>query len=252
VAYVVVTHVHLDHAGGAGALLRELPAARLVVHPRGARHLVDPTRLVEGARVVFGERLERFWGLPVPVPEERLLVPEDGGRLRLGGGHTLRFLDAPGHARHQYAVLDEGTGHLYAGDELGVRYPWLGTPERDYVFANTAPNQFDPEVMARSVARLRDLRPEAVLLTHFGAARMPIAELAERVARQARQFAALGEGEPPPDWREVRRRLVELFRRDMEEAGLPWSEETARLLEVDFDICAHGIAEYHRRRAAGA
>ena len=114
IAYVIVTHIHLDHAGGAGVLLPHLPAAQVVVHRHGARHLSDPSRLVAGARRVFGDKLDTYFGLPEPVPEARLLVPEPGADLDLGGGHRLRFFDAPGHARHQHMILDTGTGSLFS------------------------------------------------------------------------------------------------------------------------------------------
>ncbi|HEX6989015.1 MAG TPA: MBL fold metallo-hydrolase, partial [Bacillota bacterium] len=144
VAYVVVTHVHLDHAGGAGTLLRELPSARLVVHTAGARHLVDPTRLTEGSRAVFGERLDRYFGVPDPAPADRVQAVDDGQILDLGAGRRLRFLEGRGHARHQHMILDEGTGLLFSGDELGVRYLPACGDGRDYVLPSTVPNQFDP------------------------------------------------------------------------------------------------------------
>lgn len=249
VAYIVVTHVHLDHGGGAGILARHLPRARVVVHPRGARHLVDPRRLVAAAREVFGERLEAYWGLPEPVPEARLEVPEDRGRLPLGGGHVLRFFDAPGHARHQYMILDEGTGSLFSGDELGVRYPTL-REEPDYVLPSTAPNQFDPDAMVRSTELLRALRPERVLFGHFGLGTLPVEALARRIREQVEAFVALvADGET--DWREVRRRLEAHVRRDLEAAGLAWDEEARRALEDDLEICARGLAAYAAQRAQG-
>lgn len=249
VAYIIVTHIHLDHAAGAGTLARELPGARVVVHPRGARHLEDPTRLVQGARMVFGERLEELFGIPEPVPADRLLSPGDGEYLDLGGAHRLRIIDAPGHARHQFMLLDEGTGALFSGDELGVRYPSLSRRlGRDYVLPSTAPNQFDPEAMIRSARSLAELRPQVVLFSHFAAGGLEPGELAERIEEQVPCFVACGvvDGEPAPQ-PVVRKRLAEHIRRDAEAHGLPW-DEVEPAVAIDLEICSHGIAYYHQQR----
>ena len=250
VAYIVVTHIHLDHAGGASAMLRHTPEARVVVHPRGARHLLDPTRLIAGARAVFGDNLETFFGLPEPVPESRLLVVEDRTSLDLGGGHRLRFIDAPGHARHQHMILDEGAGALLAADELGERLPEIAD---DYVMVDTAPNQFDPDAMLRSARRLLELRPEAILLAHFGRYPRSYDLLYERLAQEVPVVAALGEirgRRAAPD--EVTAALVEHVRRDLAQRGIAWTGEIEGILRERLAISAQGIADYHARRAAGS
>jgi glyoxylase-like metal-dependent hydrolase (beta-lactamase superfamily II) len=121
VDYVLLTHVHLDHAGGAGALMRELPHAVAVLHPRGAPHMIDPTRLIAGSRAVYGERLEALYGTLLPIPAERVRVVEDGERLTLGG-RTLELIHVPGHALHHYAVIDEAHASIFAGDTFGISY----------------------------------------------------------------------------------------------------------------------------------
>lgn len=248
VAYIIVTHIHLDHAGGAAAMLRHMPEARVVVHPRGARHLLDPSRLVAGARAVFGENLETFFGVPEPVPESRLLVVEDGTSLDLADGHRLRFIDAPGHARHQHMILDEGAGALFAADELGERLPEIAD---DYVMVDTAPNQFDPEAMLRSARRLRELRPEAILFSHFGRYPRSYDVLSERLAHEVPLVAALGEIDgrrATPD--EVTAALVEHVRRDLAQRGISWTDEVRTVLQERLAISAQGIADYHARRSA--
>ncbi|ADU52092.1 Zn-dependent hydrolase, including glyoxylase [Thermaerobacter marianensis DSM 12885] len=252
VAYIVVTHIHLDHAAGAGTLARLLPRAQVVVHPRGARHLQNPGRLVEGARSIFGDRLESLFGLPEPVPAERTLVPEANQTLDLGGGHRLRFIEAPGHARHQYMILDEGTGALVAGDELGVRYPSLSARiGRDYLLPSTAPNQFNPDAMLRSARAVPALRPAVMLLPHFAAAQMTPEEVAQRMEEQVPLFVACGvvDGRPATP-EETRRRLAEHIRRDAEAYGLDWAE-VEPAVALDLHICSIGIADYHQRRAQG-
>ena len=246
VAYIVLTHIHLDHAGGTGGLLSHLPAARVVVHRRGAKHLVDPGRLVAGARAVFGDKLEAYFGLPEPVAEARLLVPEGEGELDLGGGHRLRFFDAPGHARHQHMILDTGAGCLFSGDELGGCFVNIAN---DYVLPDAAPNQFDPDAMVRSARLLLALRPGAVLLGHFGRYPRDCASLSGRLCDQVEAFAALGRANShPPTVEEVRSRLAEHVRGDLEGWGLNWSPALERELAEHLDVSAQGIVDYHVRR----
>jgi glyoxylase-like metal-dependent hydrolase (beta-lactamase superfamily II) len=250
VAYIVVTHIHLDHAAGVGHMLAHTPDARVVVHPRGARHLIDPSRLVTGARAVFGAHLEEYFGIPLPVPEARLLVMEDGGTIDLGGGHVLRFLDAPGHARHQHLVFDAGARALLSGDELGERLPDIAD---DYVIPDTAPSQFDPDAMLRSVQRMRDLRPEAVLFSHFGRYPRPYGELADRLRREVPAVAALGliDGRrASPE--EITAALITHVREDLAARAIAWTPGIRALLEERLAISAQGIADYHTRRAGGA
>lgn len=249
VAYVIVTHIHLDHAAGVGHMLAHMPDARVAVHPRGARHLSDPSRLINGARAVFGEHLEQYFGIPTPVPESRLLIVEDGATIDLGGGHVLRFIDAPGHARHQHMVFDSGGRALFSGDELGERLPDIAD---DYVIPDTAPNQFDPDAMVRSAQRLRDLRPESVLLSHFGRFPGSSAALADRLVREVPAVAALGivDGRrAAPE--EITAALIAHVRRDLAARAIPWTPQISGLLEERLAISAQGIADYYERRAAG-
>ncbi len=246
IAYVIVTHIHLDHAGGAGALLRHLPAAQVVVHRHGARHLADPSRLIAGARQVFGDNLDTYFGLPEPVPEARLLVPEGGGELDLGGGHRLRFFDAPGHARHQHMILDTGAGCLFSGDELGGRFVDVAS---DYVLPDTAPNQFDPDAMLRSARLLVTLRPDAVLFSHFGRYPRDCDALSRRLQEQVETFVALGRTDgTPPTWEQVHARLTEHVRRDLAAQGVTWTRTVEGALAEHLEVSAQGIVEYHARR----
>ena len=167
VDYVMVTHVHLDHAGGAGTLMRELPSAKLVVHPRGARHMIEPSKLIAGATAVYGEEeVARSYGEIAPVPAERVVEAPEGTELRLGH-RTLRFLDTPGHARHHYAVVDETARGVFTGDCFGLSYRDLDTDEGPWIFPTTTPVQFDPEAMHATIDRIAELGLDYVYLTHF-------------------------------------------------------------------------------------
>lgn len=167
VDYVIVTHVHLDHAGGAGAMMAALPNARLVVHPRGARHMVDPTALVAGASAVYGaDTVRRTYGELLPVAAERVIEAADGHVVDLAG-RPLVCLDTPGHARHHLCVWDARAAACFTGDTFGISYRELDTEQGPFIFPTSTPVQFEPEAMKTSIARLLTLGPRAMFLTHY-------------------------------------------------------------------------------------
>lgn len=166
---VILTHVHLDHAGGAGRLMGALPNARLVVHPRGAPHMADPAKLSASARAVYGDALfarDHGDGL-LPVPAARIDAVEDGAIIDIGG-RPLRCVDTPGHARHHLAVWDEATSAWFTGDVFGISYRELDTAQGAFAIPTTSPVQFDPVEMQDSVRRILAVEPAAAWLTHYG------------------------------------------------------------------------------------
>ncbi|HSP64787.1 MAG TPA: MBL fold metallo-hydrolase [Candidatus Deferrimicrobium sp.] len=172
--WIVVTHIHLDHAGGVGDIAAAFPNATVVVHERGARHLLDPTRLIDSAARVYGPLLDDLYGRMLPVPEDRLVAAADGHRVDLGNGHFLTMVDSPGHAKHHHAVLDEHTGTLLVGDAVGVKLPDVGV-----LRPATPPPDFDLEQATASLRRFAELHPELVVLTHYGPVQQPMETLAE-------------------------------------------------------------------------
>lgn len=173
VRYVIVTHVHLDHAGGAGLLMEALPNAEMVVHPRGAPHVIDPSKLLAGAGAVYGEQaLRQQFGDVRPVPESRVIQVEDGSELALGT-RRLHFLDTPGHAKHHLCVWDPYSGGIFTGDTFGLSYRELDTDEGPFIFPTTTPVHFDPDAMHASIARLMSLEPDRAFLTHYGMVEQP-------------------------------------------------------------------------------
>ncbi|WP_417471508.1 MBL fold metallo-hydrolase [Luteimonas mephitis] len=168
VDWLILTHVHLDHAGGAGALMRELPNARLVVHPRGAPHMVDPSKLVAGATAVYGEAaFARHYGTLLPVPSERVVEAADGHVVELAG-RPLLCVDTPGHARHHIAVWDAASRGWFSGDIFGLSYREFDTAQGAFIVPTTSPVQFDPGEMLASLRRMLAAEPAAVYLTHYG------------------------------------------------------------------------------------
>ena len=162
VTRIIVTHIHFDHAGAAGALLCDHPNARLSVHPVGLPHLVDPSRLVSSATRIYGERMDELWGPIVPAPDDRVDALRDGESLR-AGGRDLRVMFTPGHAAHHAALFDESTGTLFTGDVGGVRIQ--GTT---FASVPTPPPEFDIDAWRTSIQAMLDVHPARLALTHFG------------------------------------------------------------------------------------
>jgi glyoxylase-like metal-dependent hydrolase (beta-lactamase superfamily II) len=173
-AGLAVTHIHLDHAGGVGDVAAAFPNATVYVHERGARHLVDPERLVRSAAMVYGELLDSLYGRLRPTPTERVHVLADGEAIEVGGGRRLLTIDSPGHAKHHLALHDSESGLLFAGDAVGVRLPKIGV-----LRPATPPPDFDLHHALRSLQRFRECRPAGVALAHYGLVPDPDAILAE-------------------------------------------------------------------------
>lgn len=202
VDYVILTHIHLDHAGGAGTMMAAMPNARLVVHPRGARHMAEPSKLLAGVEAVYGkQRTRELYGELKPVAAERIIEAHEGTAISLAG-RKLLCLDAPGHARHHIVIHDIASRGIFTGDTLGIAYRELYVDGRPFLFPTTTPSQFEPEALAASIERIGALAPQAAYLTHFGqmldpCARIPalLRQLGEfvRIAREAAQKVPAGD-----------------------------------------------------------
>lgn len=176
--YVLLTHAHLDHAGGAGQLAQTARRAVFVAHPRAARHLADPARLIDGARAVYGERYDSLFGQVLPIAKERLITRTDGGALDIGD-RTLAFYDTPGHAKHHYCVHDPARGAIFSGDALGIRYVKRFTGEDfEFIMPSSSPTDFDPFGVQHTVDKLSELGAEVVYHAHFGPSPAPEALVA--------------------------------------------------------------------------
>ena len=178
-ATVVVTHIHLDHAGGAGDIAAMFPAAQIVVHQLGARHLADPSRLMASARLVYGDALDRLFGVLSPVPADRIVALEDTGTVDLGGGRRLDSHYSPGHAKHHVGLIDSDSGDLYVGDAAGVYIPDTGD-----LRPATPPPDFDLEIALASLRKFASLRATRLLFSHYG----PVTPVAETLDRSAEEI----------------------------------------------------------------
>jgi len=165
--WVILTHVHLDHAGGAGLLMQHLPNARAVLHPRGARHMIDPGALIAGATAVYGaDEIRRSYGDLVPIPAERIDIANDGHVIGLAG-RKLVCLDTPGHARHHFCVWDERSRAFFTGDTFGLSYREFDTDKGAFILPTSTPVQFDPDALKVSIRRMLDHAPRQMFLTHY-------------------------------------------------------------------------------------
>jgi len=245
VSHVLVTHVHLDHAAGAGALLARLPAARLVVHPRGARHMIDPSKLLAGAAEVYGgmDAIRLLYGDVVGAPADRVQEAPDGTVVDVGG-RRLVLQDAPGHAKHHYVVHDPATRGFFTGDTFGISYREFDVDGRPFLFPTTTPVQLDPPALRASVERMLAERPERMYLTHYGMieGEIPRAAAALLSAVDGHVAAARAAPEGPGRQAAIReglaRQLLALL------AAHGWRgtrEEALAAFAVDLDLNAQGL-----------
>jgi glyoxylase-like metal-dependent hydrolase (beta-lactamase superfamily II) len=253
VRFVIVTHAHLDHAGGAAALLARCPQATLLCHPRAARHLIDPSRLVESATRVYGaEAFAQLYGTVAPVPEARVRALDDGASVTLGR-RTLRFLHTAGHAKHHFVVHDEADGTVFTGDAFGLVYPFLQRAGR-FCFPSTSPTDFDGPEALRAVDRIVALGPTQVCLTHFGgypdagALAGQLRWWLDRSQAEVEACAARGPREDAVAF--LKARLTAAMEEALARTGLSPSAEERAFLELDLELNAQGLGFAVARRLA--
>jgi glyoxylase-like metal-dependent hydrolase (beta-lactamase superfamily II) len=243
VDWVLTTHVHLDHAGGAGALMQELPNARCAVHPRGARHLAEPSRLIAGSIAVYGEqRYRALYGEIVPIPEQRLFVPEDGARITLGA-RTLELIHTPGHALHHYCIVDLDHDLIFSGDTFGISYRDFDVHGREFVMPTTTPVHFDPDALCASVDRLMSYGPQKIYLTHYAEVR-DLERLAREMKDRVRAFADLGRRfrAAPDRSAKLRKGMYAMLARWLDEHGFPDDDAQRHwLLDDDVELNCQGL-----------
>ena len=184
---MVVTHIHLDHAGGVGDVARAFPRATVYVHPKGARHLADPTRLISSAALVYGPLLDSLYGRLDPTPTERIHVLEDGEEIAVAPGRSLTTVDSPGHAKHHLALHDSSSGILFAGDAVGVKLPDAGV-----LRPSTPPPDFDLTQALHSLQRFAERRPTGLALAHYGLLADPL-DVLDEADGTLRRWAAVAE-----------------------------------------------------------
>lgn len=247
---VCLTHVHLDHAGGAGELMALLPNAVAVLHPRGAPHMADPARLESGSRAVYGdEAFDAMYGRIRPIPEARIRIVEDGEEISLAG-RTFRFLHTEGHARHHYCIHDPAARIVFSGDSFGLSYREFDTDRGPFILPSTTPVQFDPDAALASVDRLMDTGPEAIYLTHFSRVE-DLPRLADDLRDEIRAYAGFaGEAADETDPEAWLRAAIRarLFARLDSHGCRPDPDWRSSILKTDIELNAAGILVWMKRR----
>jgi glyoxylase-like metal-dependent hydrolase (beta-lactamase superfamily II) len=241
--WVILTHVHLDHAGGAGQLMKHLPHAKLAVHPRGARHMIDPTALIAGATGVYGEEeVQRSYGVIAAVPAERVVEANDGFVVDLGG-RALLCLDTPGHARHHIAIHDDRSSAFFTGDIFGLSYRELDAPGGAFIIPTTSPVQFEPDAAHYSIDRMLGYEPEAMYLTHYGRV-TEVARLAGDLHETIDAMVAIAKRHVTAADREQRiaSDFADLYVDRAQRQGVTMPrEDIVTLLKIDIRLNAQGI-----------
>ena len=250
VELLFLTHVHLDHAGGAGALMRALPRATCVVHPRGAPHMIDPQKLIAGTRAVYGDELfSKLYGEILPVDRERLAIAQDGQRFEVRN-RLFEIVHTPGHALHHQAIVDHATTSIFTGDTFGISYREFDTAKGAWIMPTTTPTQFDPAQLKASIVRLMQFRPRHVYLTHYSEV-SECARLANDMVDAIDEFVRIARARGPNGMANIRRDLRRFAFESLQEHGCKMTDaQIDAVLGKDFELNAAGLVAWLRREAA--
>ncbi|WP_074736069.1 MBL fold metallo-hydrolase [Halobacillus karajensis] len=250
VEFIILTHIHLDHAGGVGLLLKECPNAKVIVHEKGKRHLADPSRLIEGAKAVYGQDFEELFDPILAVPEDKLYTKADGDTLTISKKRQLTFYDTPGHAKHHLGIHDSWSNGIFTGDTAGIRYHQTTDYGLTFYLPTTSPNQFDPDAMLQCIRRFRDMKPSCLYFGHFGKTEYPDQTFDQIMiwipifVKEAEE--ALKRDEGP---RGIQQRLYKHVASYLDEKGVPRDHEIYDLLNLDFEVCSMGLSDYMKKKS---
>jgi glyoxylase-like metal-dependent hydrolase (beta-lactamase superfamily II) len=249
ISYIIVTHIHLDHAGGAGLLLQKCPNAKIVVHPKGARHLIDPSRLIAGAKAVYGEDFDRFFDPIVPIPKDKIIIKEHEETIQISNDRVLTFYDTPGHANHHFSIHDSKSNGMFTGDTAGIHYHELKNENLPFFLPSTSPNQFDPEAMENALQLYEKLGIEKIFFGHYGMSPYP-----EMVYTKIRHYLPIfiqygKAGFQKSDnfkkaTEETYSLLMQHIRQDLIEFGISPEHPVFEILKVDLQVSAMGLIDY--------
>lgn len=247
VEWILLTHVHLDHAGGAGALLRELPQAKVALHPRGAPHLIDPARLIAASIAVYGpERYAALYGEIVPIPAERVVVTVPEQRLQLAG-REFTVLHTPGHALHHQVFFDHEARAVFTGDTFGLSYREFDVDGRAFAFPTTTPTQFDPAQLIDSIERILALQPQRAYFTHFGEVR-DLERIGVDLVRQIRGFERIARASD--ERATIRAGITAIVAEELRRHGFAADSTTLEaVLGFDLDLNTDGLLAWRARIA---
>ncbi|MGR3763673.1 MBL fold metallo-hydrolase [Rossellomorea sp. NS-SX7] len=253
IQYIILTHIHLDHAGGAGLFLEECPSATIIVHPKGYRHMNDPSRLIAGAKAVYGDEFETLFAPIKPIPEERMIVKGHEETLKLSDACTLTFYDTPGHANHHFSIYDPVSGGMFTGDTCGIQYR---TDKKYFYLPSTSPNQFNPDSMKEAINFIKEKKLHRIYFGHYGMTEDVDHALTEVVMwldlfmEKGQEIFSLKDSMED----NVENLSVELFdvvRNSFIQQGLDPHHSLFQLLKLDMKVSAMGIVDYLSKKTKG-
>ncbi|WEG18414.1 MBL fold metallo-hydrolase [Alkalihalophilus pseudofirmus] len=245
VEYIILSHIHLDHAGGAGLLIQHCPNAKVIVHPKGKRHLHDPSRLIMGAKAVYKEDFDRLFDPILPIAEEKLLTVEDGDTLPLSDTCTLTFLHTPGHAAHHISIYESKSKGIFTGDTLGVRYEPLSKDGVELILPSTSPNQFDPEATIQSMKKIQTFGVEQIYFGHYSLAPHPevvyshIEKWLPLFVQKGKEAVKDGLGV-----NELAASILEAVQNELDKKGVERDHPAYEHIRLDLKVCSMGIIDY--------
>ncbi|WP_044022568.1 MBL fold metallo-hydrolase [Bacillus sp. SG-1] len=244
---IIVTHIHLDHSGGVGLFLEKCPNASVIVHEKGARHLINPERLEAGARQVYGEDFDRLFHPIVPVPAERVFIKRHNDELQISSDCTLTFYDTPGHSRHHFSIYDNKSRGIFSGDTAGINYKYLLKDESLYL-PSTSPNQFNPDEMKQSLELYEKLSLEKIYFGHFGISEEPEKALTE-VMNWLKIFVETAVEICSANSENPLTALTDALKKEVlgSNEKLQHNKDFLRLLDLDMKVSAMGLIDYLKK-----
>jgi len=254
VDYVLLTHIHLDHAGGAGLLIQSLQKARVLIHPRGIPHMADPSKLIAASQSVYGaDNFKKLYGDILPIPQDKIVPVTDGQRCDLGG-RVLELIHTPGHALHHYCIVDREHGAIFSGDTFGLSYRALDTSQGPFIVPTSSPSQFDPDQAIASIDRMMAYAPESIYLMHYSRV-TDTPRLAASLKSQIREYVRMtheADGQPDPH-NALRAAMLEMWLGVLKQQGSTHSvEEVSDWLDGDLELNAQGLLIWLQRQKKGA
>lgn len=250
VDYVFLTHIHLDHAGGAGNLMQALPNARCVLHPRGAPHMADPAKIIAGTESVYGkEKTREMYGVIQPIDAERIDIADDEAWFQLGG-RQLQTIYTEGHARHHYVLNDPTSKGVFTGDSFGISYRELDTAAGAFIFPTSTPIDFDPVEAHKSFDRILACSPDYVYVTHYSRID-DLERLADDLHRDIDAFVAMALANEDAEDRQsaLETAMYEYLSQRLRAHGYMGDNDAMwSILEMDVDLNAQGLDVWLNRR----
>ncbi|MDF1506767.1 MBL fold metallo-hydrolase [Robertmurraya sp. DFI.2.37] len=249
--YIIVTHIHLDHAGGAGLLLQQCPDAKVIVHPKGKRHLADPSRLIAGAKAVYREKFDTLFHPIIPIPEEQLLSMDDGDKLQIGEDCTLTFYHTPGHANHHFSIYHPKLNGMFTGDTAGIYYQLKD--EVEFYLPTTTPSNFDPDKMEHSIGLYKSMNLDYIFFGHYGMSDNP-KEVYKQVLSWIKPFvdvaaAAFKNEDTTEEMINVTKAgLFQLVSSHLDALKISREHEIYDILALDLEVCAMGLIDYLHKK----